>query len=156
MKKLLKILHELGSIGLLGGYATNLMLSQGVAKPTPEAWAALRGGIDVVSTWLVVPSMLLVLLSGVFAIAAHLPFAERPWVWIKAASGLLVFEATFHLQGIARSLAGVATSALAGEAPPEDLAESLHGERGALWVMVSVCLINVVLGVWRPRWRPRK
>lgn len=136
----------------MGGYATNLILARPVVDQSPAAYAAVRAGIDLISTWLLIPSLVLVLLSGLFAIAANLPFAEAPWVWVKAGTGILVFESTLHLQSVARSLSELAAKALAGEqVDVAAVADSLHFERMALWVMIFVSLVNVVFGVWRPR-----
>ncbi len=47
--------------------------------------------------------------------------------------------------------------AVAGKVDPATLAVSFTGERNTLWILLAVCVANVVLGVWRPRlsWRPR-
>jgi hypothetical protein len=97
--------------------------------------------------------MLLTVLSGLLGIAAHLPFSEAPWVWLKALLGVVVFEATLQLQSYARGTAQVAGELAAGEGDPA-LLEVLKRSLGlALWVLLLVSLAQVVLGVWRPRIR---
>ena len=38
-----------------------------------------------------------------------------------------------------------------GLGTPDELARLLHTERNSLWVLLAVCLVNVILAVWRPR-----
>jgi len=151
MKRFLKVLHTLGAVGLMGGFASVLVLAGAAAAQPPEALAAVRAGLEVVATWLLLPSLLLVVLSGLLGIGVHRPFHNAGWVWLKAATGVLLFEATLHLQASAKDAALLSRLALEGEGDAAILAEVLRGERLGLLVLLGVCLANVVLGVWRPR-----
>ena len=95
MRHTLKFLHTMGSIGITGGLAAYMlvlvMLPQGAAL---ETQLVMRDGLALLSKWLILPSMLVVLLSGLLAIAANTAFLEAPWVWIKGLAGILVFETT--------------------------------------------------------------
>ncbi len=153
MKKFFKVLHTLGAIGLMGGYAAYLLLSIKGSHADPEAFAAVRANIAAICSWLLLPSMALVTMSGLFSIAAHPPFANAVWVWIKAFSGLSIFEGTFGVQAHAKTVAELAAKAAAGEGDPAQLAAQVHSERLALGFLLFVSLANVVVGVWRPKFQ---
>lgn len=153
MKRFLKVLHQLGSVGLMGGMACALVLAGAAATQPPEAHAAVRAGLETVATWLFLPSMLLVVLSGLLGIGVHPPFHNAGWAWFKAALGVVVFEATLHLQATAKDAALLTRQALSGEGDAGILAEVLRGERLGLLVLLAVGVLNVVLGIWRPRLR---
>jgi len=155
MRKFLKLLHTLGAIGLTGGTAVYLML---IAAPPPatslEALDAVRQNIAFVSAWLIVPSMAVVLASGLLAMAVHTPFHDAPWVWIKALSGVLIFEAVLaSVDGPAQRAADASAAALAGELDPAELSTRIHDHPIALWVILALAAANVAFGIWRPRFR---
>jgi hypothetical protein len=91
------------------------------------------------------PALALTLLSGLLAIAATPAFHDAAWVWIKLATGISVFEGGLvYIQG------PIQAAAKAGAAPA-DLAHTLTAESHTLVVLLLVALVNVALGVWRPR-----
>ena len=156
MKKLLKVLHTLGAIGLTGAAAVHLLLlyTGPSPAPTPE-FAATREALAIITGWVLLPSLVLVLISGLLAIAAHPPFGNFAWVWIKALLSLSIFQTTLMLvHGPVNDNADAAAQAVAGELDAGMLADALHSEAGALWVVLVVCVMNVVLAILRPRWRP--
>lgn len=115
--------------------------------PTLAAQAAVIQAMAQIATWIFLPSMALTLLAGLLAIAVHPPFHDAGWVWVKAATGILVFEG--GLQYVAGPIQQAAkTAAVAGHA---SLWQSWDAERNSLWVLLAVALANVALGVWRPR-----
>ena len=132
MRHLLKFLHTLGAIGLIGAMAALLVLSRMAPPPAAlEGYALIRGAMGVIATWIFFPSL------GVTLIAA---------------SGILLFESGFvGVLGPIQQEAEQSALALAGSADPATLGTSLHGEQGVLWVLLAVAIANVVLGVWRPR-----
>ena len=139
LRKLLKVLHEIGSVGVLGAFATCLVLI--AAAPSPHellAYAAARQGIAAIAKWLLVPSLALVLISGLLAMVANDGYMEAGWAWIKALLGLSMFEGSL-----------VTVSASARHAA--QLAEVLRTERGGLWLLMVIAIANIVLAVWRPR-----
>lgn len=74
------------------------------------------------------------------------------WVWAKLATGVLMFEGTLlGVQGPMEREALTASRVLAGELPASNLAMSISAEIGSLWVLGAVAVVNVALGVWRPR-----
>jgi len=153
MRRLLKFLHTMSTIGITGGLAA-YMLVLATAPPVEslEAYAAMRESLAMLSKWLILPSMLIVVLSGLLAIAAHFPFAEAPWVWAKALAGILVFEATLlAIDGPAQQAARLSEKALAGEIAPAELAGLVSDEWGAWWILLALFTANVILAIWRPR-----
>jgi len=44
-----------------------------------------------------------------------------------------------------------AARAVAGQIDPATLQPNFGTEQGAIWVMLAVATVNVILGVWRPR-----
>jgi hypothetical protein len=102
------------------------------------------------------PSMLVTLASGLLAMAVHHPFQNMLWVWLKALTGLLVFEAILaSVDGPARRAATAARAALDGELNLSELEAAVHDHVVALWILLGLFALNVVLGVFRPRFRKR-
>jgi hypothetical protein len=101
---------------------------------------------------LLVPSLTVVLVSGLLAIAANEVYPNADWAWIKAALGLSTFEGSLlTVSGSGHQAAERSAMALLGQADPAQLDQVLRTEWGGLWVILGVSLANVVLGVWRPR-----
>lgn len=124
-------------------------------------WRAFKGEIGCVSPdfCFMLPSLGLVLATGLFAIALHPPYHSARWAWLKAATTLLILEGTLGgVQGTARDAAELARRVAAGDGDATAaLQQVLTHERGATWVILLLALLNVALGVWRPRLsrRPR-
>lgn len=148
----LKILHTLGAVGLTGALAACLILVLKTPHEPLTAYAATRVGIASIARYLLVPSLALVLTSGLIAVSASSLYVDAGWVWIKVVMGLAMFEGTLvSVAGAARRAAELATLAASGSPDPVALAEALRTERGGLWLMIALCVANIVLGVWRPR-----
>ena len=82
----------------------------------------------------------------------HPPFRETRWAWLKALLGLSTFEATLGIIGSkASSAASISAKIAAGEAQQKALADAIANEWGALTAIMVLSLVNVVVGVWRPR-----
>ena len=158
MRKAMKFLHTAGAVGITGAVAAHLVLLTALPELTTLAEAAaLRAGILAVATWLLLPSLVLVLVSGLLAIAAHPQFGNAGWVWVKVALGLAIFEATLvSVQRPATRNLEYTLDAMAGTISPEELAGMLHSEWGPLWVILAICIANIVLGIWRPRLTRRR
>lgn len=155
LTKSLKLVHELGAIGVLGSFACCLVLVA-IAPPTRSlaAYAAVRQDIAAITHWLLVPSLALVVVSGLLAIAANKAYVDAGWAWFKAALGLGMFEGTLRtVAGGARRAAELSAMAATGNADPVELAQVLHAEWGGLWVLLALSLANIVLAVWRPRFK---
>ncbi|MGU3452470.1 hypothetical protein [Methylobacterium sp. 391_Methyba4] len=153
MRRLLKFLHTMGSAGLLGAMASLVvMLSLAPAPSALAGYAAMRGAMGAVATWIFLPALAVTLMSGLLAMALNRAFLKAGWAWLKLATGVLMFEGGLvYVQGPMKQEAEQSARALAGLVDPAVLAVSLPGERGTLWVLLAVATANVALGIWRPR-----
>jgi hypothetical protein len=152
LKRLLKILHEIGAIGVGGSLATCLVL--GLKGPTEPllAYAAVRQAIYAIAQWLLLPSLGLVVTSGLLAIAANRAHHNAAWAWVKALLGLSMFEGTLlTINASARRAEELSALAVSGQGDAAQLAELLRTERGGLWLLLALSLVNIWLAVWRPR-----
>jgi hypothetical protein len=152
LQRLLKILHEIGAAGVIGCFAACIVLIVTAPVQSPVAYAAVRQGIAAIMRWLLVPSLAVVLISGLLAIAANRAYANAGWAWVKALLGVTMFEGTLLTVGAsARRAADLSAAVAAGHADPAELAQMAHGEWSTLWLLLSLSLVNVLLAVWRPR-----
>jgi hypothetical protein len=79
-------------------------------------------------------------------------YLDAGWVWVKAATGILLFESGFtRVAGPIQQAGRIAAAALAGRAPPGTVALAFGAERNTLWILLAIALANVALGVWRPK-----
>ncbi|MEM9457768.1 MAG: hypothetical protein AAGF11_26555 [Myxococcota bacterium] len=158
MKRALKILHEIGTVGFMGAVGAQMILSYTADGMPPAEYATMRYAILVVSKWMLLPSLVVVLVSGLLAMAVHRPYMNAGWAWIKLALTVLVFEGTLvSVQGPAQTAAAVANKIAAGDPSKlEVLGRVIRHERGGLWVLMVLSLVNIVLAVWRPRSRRRR
>ena len=153
MRHLLKFLHTLGAIGLMGAMASLLVLLQVAPPPASLAeYAAVRAAMGAIASWIFLPSLGLTLIAGLVAIAYGKVFHNAGWAWAKAISGVLVFESGFvGVAGPMQREAVRSAEALVGQADPASLGLTLAAERNTLWILMAVATANVVLGIWRPR-----
>jgi len=152
LKRLLKILHEIGAVGVMGSFAACLVLV--IKSPTQPvvAYAAMLQAIATITQWLLLPSLVIVLLSGLLAIAATSAFHNAAWAWVKALLGLSVFGGTLvTINASARRAAELAAMTASGQGDAVQLAQTMRPEWGGLWLMLALSLVNIVLAVWRPR-----
>lgn len=161
MRRLMKFLHTIGAIGMMGAMACLIVLLAFAPAPTQlSEYALLRGAMGGIAHYVLLPSLALTLVAGLIAMAVNPSFHNAPWALIKLATGILVFEWGFvGVQGPMQDEAERSAAALAGTLDPATLAESLSAERGSLWILIGIAALNVVLGVWRPRfkrWRPSR
>jgi hypothetical protein len=153
MRRLMKFLHTMGAIGLIGAMACLLVMLHIAPAPTSlSEYALMRTAMGAIATWIFLPSLALTLIAGMLAIAFNPAYHNAGWAWVKLATGILVFEFGFMaIQGPIQQEVESSARALAGEVDPATLAGSLSAERNSLWVMLAVAIVNVILGVWRPR-----
>jgi uncharacterized membrane protein len=152
-RRLLKALHTLGAIGFMGGLAAILVLAANTAVEPTASFAAVRNGIALINKWLLTPSLLIVLVSGLLAIAATNAYMDAGWAWMKALLGFATFEGTLlTIVGSGRKAAEQASAALAGQADAmTQVTALLRTEWGGAWLVLGLGLVNIVLAIWRPR-----
>ncbi len=152
MRRLLKFLHTLGAAGLTGAIAVLAVVL--VLAPTSISTA---GSVSILvamaktAQWIVGPSMVATVVTGLLAMLATPVFYDAGWVWLKAATGLLVLEGGLHVLGPLQEEAKRGASALASGADPASVAHLFSAESNTLWVLLAVSVANIALGVWRPR-----
>jgi hypothetical protein len=153
MRRLLKFLHTMGAIGLMGSMACLGIMAGFVPPPSSLAgYALMRGAMGAVATWIFFPSMGLTLVAGLLAIALHRPYHNAGWAWLKLATGISIFEGSFvYVLGPMQQEAERSAKALAGRLDPATLGGSDSAQRGTLLVLLAVATANVVLGIWRPK-----
>jgi hypothetical protein len=151
-RKTLKILHTLATAGIVGGLAAYMILLVTAPQDTPQAYADLRASIAALSNYLLLPSLAVVLVSGLFAMVVHSPYLDKGWVWLKAGSGILMFKGVLTIIGAKADYAASVSARIAeGEEAAAVLERALAYEWTTLWIMLALSVANVVLGVWRPK-----
>jgi hypothetical protein len=137
----------------MGAMAALIIMLVTIPDPTDLAlYAQHRLTMGKIAEWLLLPSLAVVLVSGLWSMAITSAFHNAGWVWIKLASGILVFKGVLlSIQGPAEYEAMASAAALDGRLDVASLGQRLGEEWGVLWVMMVVAVANVVLGIWRPR-----
>lgn len=156
MRRLLKFGHTMGAIGLMGALACLLVLDHLAPPPTQlQGYALMRGAMAEITRWVLMPSLILTLISGLLAIAVTPAFHNAGWVWAKAASGILVFAGGLHAIGPLEDLGRQSAEAMAGRLDPAALAAGIApNEAMTMWILLAVSTANVVLAIWRQRILP--
>lgn len=151
-RKVSKIMHSLAACGLIGGLACYMLLLIVNVPETPTAYADLRRVIQTISDYVILPSLGLALVTGLLSMMVHYPFTEKSWVWLKAVSGVVMFEGTLTvISAKARYAAKKSAEIAAGDAPADALQGLLAQEWNTLAVITAIAVVNVIIGVWRPK-----
>lgn len=158
MRKAVKILHTLGSCGLVGALLGAVALMAFAPQDTPEAYLQMRQSVAALSDYILLPSIGLVLASGLLSMVVHTPYMNKGWALAKAGLGILMFKGGLHIVGAHGDHAATIEKAMAaGPVPPEALNGALPYEGLMMGTILAVSLANIVLGVWRPKFvRPGK
>jgi hypothetical protein len=153
MRRLIKFLHTLGAIGLMGAMACLVVMLLWLPPPTSlETYGALRTSMAAITQWVFMPSLGATLISGLIAIAANPGFHNAGWAWAKAVSGILIFEGGLvSVMGPIQHEADASAAVIAGKAAVTTLGQNLRAEEMTLWILLAVSAANVVFGIWRPR-----
>lgn len=136
-------------MGAAAALAIVLMLASasiGTAGYAPMLLATAK-----IAAWVIGPSMVLTIVSGLLAMVASPGFHDAGWVWAKAATGILILQGGLHVLGPIQEEAKRAASALASGADAASAARLLEAEVNTLWLLLAVSVANIALGVWRPR-----
>jgi len=158
MRQLLKFGHSMTAIVFLGAIAVLWVLHQQL--PDPERalslYAQARQAMERIAVLLLLPSLVLSLLFGLFSMAMVTGFHNAPWAWAKFVTTVVMLEGT--LLGIQSPIVKEARRAEAALNDPTQLAllaQNLPAEQSSLVVIGVVATANVALGVWRPQFRSR-
>ena len=155
LKRLLKFLHTLGAIGLMGAMASLMAMHAFLPEPAALAeYARLRAAMGGIANWIFMPSLVATLIGGLLAIAANRGYHDAGWVWVKLGFGIIVFEATLTaIHGPIRREAEASAEALKTGVGSAELGATAQTEWLALALMLAIATANVVIGIWRPQWR---
>ena len=153
MRQLLKFLHTMGAIGLMGAMVCLLVLLI-TAPPTTslKEYVTTRLAMSAIATWIFLPSLGVTLVAGLLAIAANRVYQNAGWAWVKLASGILLFEGGFTgIVGPMQDEAEKSSNVLSGHDQLEAVGQSIVAEQNTLWLLLAVATANVALGIWRLR-----
>lgn len=142
-----KTVHDVASIGFGGGLAACLVINLVANRHAPAEFAAARSAFSAIANYVLFPSMAIVVVSGLIALAATRAYLDSGWAWLKALFGLSVFEATLVVVGSSSKQAEIAAAAI----DPALLDTLLRSERNTIWLLLILSVANVALAVWRPR-----
>lgn len=151
-RHLIKIIHLLALAGFVGGLASTLLLSDYADDAPPSLLAALRMLIAALDESLVVPSLVLMVLSGMLLVVARPQLVGARWLWAKTALTVViavVVLAVVH-PAITRAAVLAAEGALGTPALGE-LSRAFTAERIGGIAVLALAALAVVLAVWRPR-----
>ncbi len=152
MRRLLKFLHTLGAAGFMGAVAAlAVVVILAPASISTVGYIPLMDAMAKIAAWIIAPSMVLTVVSGLLAMAANPAYQDAGWVWAKAATGILILEGGLHVVGPIQEEAKRSAGALAGSPDPASVASLLTAEGNTLWLLLAVSAANIALGVWRPR-----
>jgi hypothetical protein len=142
-----KTVHDVASIAFGGALAACLVINLTTNVAAPGEFLAARQVFAAIAKYVLVPSMAVVVVSGLVALAATRGYRDAGWAWLKALLGLSVFEATLLVVGSAARHGELAAAAT----DPATLQALVRSERITLWLLIALSVANVVLAVWRPR-----
>jgi len=157
-RHLMKFLHTMGAIGMLGSMACLLVMMGFLPDPQSATaqYASVRAAMGGIANYIFLPSLVITLVAGLMAIALNKIYMHAGWSLTKLVSGIVVFEGSLiAVHGPMKREAELGADVLAGKAEAAQLAASLGSEWVSLWIVSAVAVLNVVLGVWRPRFSRR-
>ena len=154
MRHLLKFLHTLGAIGMLGAMLCLLAVLALMADPISDltGYAAQRAVMNAIASWLLLPSLGVTIVSGLLSMAVVKGYHNAGWAWLKLATGVVMFEGTLlAVQGPIEAEAQRVSGVVGQGGDVLALATTVSAEWWSLWILAGVAVVNVALGVWRPR-----
>lgn len=151
-KNLIKLLHYASLVGLAGGIIVSLVLADAIDVTSPSATASIHAAIALICGALVVPSMVVMLLTGMLLVVARPHLIGARWVWAKAALGLVTGGVILlALQPAVKAAAAMSATGALGDAAPGPLTSVVASEHAAAWWTLGLVFLAMVLAVWRPR-----
>lgn len=157
-KNLIKLLHYASLVGLAGGVIVSLVLADTIDATSPSATAGMHAAIALICGGVIVPSLVMMLLSGMLLVIARPRLIAARWVWAKAALGVVTGAVILlALQPAVKAAASMAATGALGDAPLGPLAAVVASEHAAAWWILGLILVAMVVAVWRPRFgRPAR
>jgi hypothetical protein len=154
MLKVVKALHLIGVVMFFGSILAHITAGfiPG-ARDDPQTALIARQAIDVATTYLTVPGLVLLLLTGFFMIVkGKLPILRIRWLTLHATFGsLIALNAAFVLYPTGQELLETASHVVSGALPMEQL-HAIEGREAAFGAAnLLLCLAAVFVGVIKPR-----
>ena len=159
MRKFYKFAHTIGAIGLMGGMLCLLVILYSLPQPSADPQGFLRSTdvADSIARIILLPSLGVTLVSGLLAIGANPALHNAGWAWFKLATGILLFEGGLvTVQGPIQRAAMVTEEVVNAGGELAALAGVYGSAKGSIIVLIGVAVVNVVLGVWRPKFGRRR
>lgn len=151
-KNLLKLLHYASLAGLGGGMVVILVLLDTIDATSPASVAGMHAAIALLCGALVVPSLVVLLLTGMLLVVARPHLISARWVWAKAIVGVIVAVTVLAgFQPLVIALASMSATGALGDAPPGPLASTVETERWAAYLTLATVVAAMAIAVWRPR-----
>ena len=151
-KNLLKLLHYASLVGVAGGIVVVLILVDTIDATSPSGVASVHATIGLICNALIVPSLIVLLLTGMLLVVARPQLISARWVWAKAVLGLLVaLNVLFGFLPLVNALAAMSATGALGDAPPGPIDSTVATERYASYAILFNLLAAMVVAVWRPR-----
>jgi hypothetical protein len=152
LRRLIKFLHSLAAAGLTGAFAAlAVVVILAPASIGTPGYVPVMAAMAKIAAWVIGPSLVLTVITGLLAMVANPAYYEAGWVWAKAATGLALLEGGLRVMGPLQDEAKRAGAALASAPNAADIARLLTSEGNTLWLLLAVSIANIALGVWRPR-----
>jgi hypothetical protein len=142
-----KAVHDIASIAFGGALAACLVINLTGNPASPAEFVTARQVFAAIAQFVLIPSMAVVVVSGLIAMAATGGYHDAGWAWAKALLGISVFVATVRLVGTSSKRAELAVATT----DTGLLDAMLRSERNMIWLLIVLCVVNVVLAVWRPK-----
>lgn len=159
MLKLIKALHVLGVVMFFGsilGHVTAGFIP--AAKSDPQTALIVRQAIDAATTYLTLPGLVLLVVTGVFMIVRRrLPIIKIRWLALHAIFGLLIaLNAAFVLLPVGQDLLAAGSQVATGALSMDHLhaLEQREAAFGAANVVLS--LAALFIAVIKPPFGARK
>ncbi|MGZ8254971.1 MAG: hypothetical protein ACXWVT_08980 [Burkholderiaceae bacterium] len=151
-KNLIKLLHFASLVGLAGGILVSLVLADTIDATSPSASASMHAAIALICGAVIVPSMIVILLTGMLLVVARPHLISARWVWAKAVLGVVTGAVTLlALQPAVNAAASMSATGALGDAAPGPLASAIASEHAAAWWTLGLVLVAMLVAVWRPR-----
>lgn len=152
MTHLLKLLH-LASVAVFSGALTvSLVLADDAEGATAAGVAAVRRSIVTVGDAVVIPSLIVLLLTGMLLVVGRPMLIHARWVWAKAALGSVVAAVSLFVVLPAARRAAIAAAEGSLGAPALDL---MQGAMRSELLGSALVLALVGLAAWIAVRRPR-
>jgi Predicted integral membrane protein (DUF2269) len=150
--RLIKLVHILSVIGFVGGLAASMVVADVADSAPPTALAALRMAIAAVGETLVVPSLVMLVLTGMLLVVARPHLVSARWIWAKAVLSVAIAGiALAVVQPAVTRAAVLAAEAALGSPALQAMGRAFSAEQIGGAVNLLLALVAIALALWRPR-----